>query len=389
MKLDKKLLWNLLSQPTAPFREFHVSNQVKEFLKKETIPFFEDPVGNIVVGVSGQTEYLAKLKGSSSEPVRFFIAHMDHPGFHGVSWVNSNTLAVKWFGGTPTRFLNGAKVWLASKQEVVAYGVIQKAKLNKNKTALESSEVKLKLAGNKNDLSAFSAEELFGAFAFKSPVREKNKIIYTKAADDLVGVFTILSLARELKKKDTPFLALISRAEEVGFIGTIGHLQLGWLNKHKESVVVVSLETSRTLPGALIGKGPIVRLGDRATPFDPGLTQVLTQVAQKKLKTQFQRRIMDGGTCEATAALAFGLRAIGISIPLGNYHNQSFEGGPESRGKLGPAPEFVHLEDIQGMLTLCEGVMEESADWKDPWKSKKTSLESSFNKAEPLLKMFF
>ena len=37
---------------------------------------------------------------------------------------------------------------------------------------------------------------------------------------------------------------------------------------------------------------------------------------------------MDGGACEATAALASGIPAIGISVPLGNYHNESFEGAP-------------------------------------------------------------
>ena len=97
---------------------------------------------------------------------------------------------------------------------------------------------------------------------------------------------------------------------------------------------------------------------------------------------------MDGGTCEATAALAFGLKAMGISIPLGNYHNQSFEGGPESRGNHGPAPEFVHLTDIEGMLTLVEGLMEEKEAWSDPWQVKRNSLISGFVQSDPLLKAF-
>ena len=388
MKLDKKFLWELLSQPTAPYRESHVSNLVKQFLNKESIPFFEDPFSNIVVGVESESNYLKKVGASQKEPLRFFIAHMDHPGFHGVSWVKRDTLAVKWHGGTPRKFLNGARVWLATQDGIIGEGVIQKSKLNKNKTALETSEVKVSQARSKSGGKEFEAKDVFGAFAFKSPVREKNKIIYTKAADDLVGVFAILSLAKHLKGRDCHFLGLISRAEEVGFIGTIAHLQLGWLTPARNSVAVVSLETSRTLPGALIGKGPVVRLGDRATPFDPNLTQVLTRVAHRKLKTRFQRRVMDGGTCEATAALSFGFRAMGISIPLGNYHNQSFEGGPESRGQFGPAPEFVHSDDIQGMLALCEGLMEEETFWIDPWEEKRTQMISSLRESDKLLKSF-
>jgi endoglucanase len=359
---------------------------VKSFLEKEKLPHFEDPIGNIVVGAGSEKEYLNKLKNLESEPLRFFIAHMDHPGFHGVKWINQKTLEVKWHGGTPKKFLNGSKVWLSTQSGNVWEGKIQKAKLNKAKTALESSEVVI-VNTKAEKLEGVQAKELFGAFLFSSPVWEKKKVIYTKAADDLVGVFTILTLAKHSKNRNSKFLGLISRAEEVGFVGTIAHLNLGWMEAFRSKVAVVSLETSRTLPGAVIGKGPVVRLGDRATPFDPGLTQVLTQVAQEKLKLKYQRRIMDGGTCEATAALAFGYRAMGISIPLGNYHNQSFEGGPESRGEWGPAPEFVHLEDIQGMLQLCEGLMEENLPWNDPWLKKREALLKSKEELSELLKL--
>ena len=385
--MDKVFLHELLGRPTAPFRESHVASLVYEFLTREKIPYFVDPIGNIVVGVDSKNSYLKKVKDKHKEPVRIFIAHMDHPGFHGAKWVDEKTLAVTWHGGTPRKFLNGARVWLADKTGWAGEGTIQKAKLNPMGSALESSWIVIKRLIHTDPKKNYSPHELYGGFAFSAPVWEKNKIIYTKAADDLVGVFAILSLAKGLKNKNRPFLGLLTRAEEVGFIGTIGHLDLGWLNKARESVVFVSLETSRTLPGALVGKGPIVRLGDRATPFDPSLVQILTQVAQRKLPENFQRRIMDGGTCEATAAITFGFRAMGISIPLGNYHNQSFEGGPESRGEWGPAPEFVHTKDIEGMLALCEGLMERSELWADPWRSKRENMIASKKAAKNLLKL--
>lgn len=385
--MDKKLLHQLLSCPTAPYREFHVATFVKQFLEKENISYLVDPIGNIIVGADSKESYIRKVRNSSKEPLRFFIAHMDHPGFHGQKWLNKKTLGVTWLGGTPRKFLNGAKVWLATQEGVVGEGIIQKAKLNSQKSALENSQVVVKKWNREFQNVKIEAKALYGSFAFSSPVWEKNRTIYTKAADDLVGVFSILSLAKKLKKNHSRFLGLISRAEEVGFIGTIGHLDLGWLNSKKDSVVVVSLETSRTLPGALMGKGPIVRLGDRATPFDPGLIQVLTRLAQSKLPKGFQRRIMDGGTCEATAAIAFGFKAMGISIPLGNYHNQSFEGGPESRGEWGPAPEFVHTQDIEGMLKLCESLMDGGLPWSKPWEKRKEAFLASKNEAAELLKL--
>ena len=54
------------------------------------------------------------LNQRSKEPVRVFIAHMDHPGFHGVRWLSASRLSVKWLGGSPIKHLAGRKVWLAS-----------------------------------------------------------------------------------------------------------------------------------------------------------------------------------------------------------------------------------------------------------------------------------
>jgi endoglucanase len=97
---------------------------------------------------------------------------------------------------------------------------------------------------------------------------------------------------------------------------------------------------------------------------------VLTHVAQRELPQRHQRRVMDGGACEATAATAFGLTAIGISVPLGNYHNQGFEGGPDCRGPNAPAPEFVHLDDVDGLLKLCRGLLRPRLPWHAPWETE-------------------
>jgi endoglucanase len=183
----------------------------------------------------------------------------------------------------------------------------------------------------------------------------------------------------------SPFIGLLTRAEEVGFIGTVGHLEQGWLTAARRPVMCISLETSRTLPNALVGKGPVVRLGDRRTVFHPDYLKVLSDVAQKVLPKRHQRRIMDGGACEATAATAYGLSAIGISVPLGNYHNEGFEGGPDCRAARGPAPEFVHLDDIEGMLKLCRALMQSGLPWNQPWKIQRRLMRQRLQKYRVLL----
>jgi len=111
-------------------------------------------------------------------------------------------------------------------------------------------------------------------------------------------------------------------------------------------------------------------------------------VAQKSLPKRHQRRIMDGGACEATAATVYGLPAIGISVPLGNYHNEGFEGGPDCRAARGPAPEFVHLDDIEGMLKLCRALMKSGLPWNQPWKIQRRLMRQRLQEYRVLLRGF-
>ncbi len=364
-ELNKKFLEELLAIPTAPFREQTVKGYLFKVLTAQKIAHFEDPSGNIVVGVKNQKEYLKLVKQKSKDPVRVFMAHLDHPGFHGTKWASQDVLEATWYGGSPRAFLEGAEVYVSNGHGIEDRGTILSVELNKSQSAIAKLKIKVKGVAKKDTVRA---EDLFGAFQFRSHVWKENQIYYTKAADDLVGAFSIVTLAKKMKGK--PMIGLLTRAEEVGYIGAIHHFDLGWLKNANRPILCISLETSRTLPGADIGKGAILRIGDRNTTFDAGALKVFWEMAERKFKGKYQRRIMDGGTCEASVSIAHGFPTVGISVPLGNYHNQSLEGGPDSRGKDGPAPEFIHEDDIQGLLNLCEGLMDKSLNWSAPWKNQ-------------------
>ena len=363
--MNTRLLQKILSIPTAPFREHQVLHFFDEIFTKNRVPHFFDPAGNLVVGVGSRTDYHRLTTGLRS-PLFTFIAHTDHPGFHGVRWLSPRKLAIRWHGGSPTRFLNGAKVWVCHGHTESVFGVLTQARLNSRGSALAKGVVTFR----EKHFAGVSPRQLFGGLAFRKPQWVSGRMIYTKAADDLVGAFAIATLALENRRRLGPggnFLGLLTRAEEVGYIGTLEHLSLGWLGRASRDVLVVSLETSRQFPGAHVGRGPIVRLGDRATVFDPTGVEHLTHTAKRALGRNFQRRIMDGGTCEGTAANAYGFRTIAMSVPLGNYHNQSFEGGPDSRGSMGPAPEFVHLSDVAGLIKVSKALMARPLRWESVW----------------------
>lgn len=369
------LLKDILRRPAAPFREQHVVQCVTTHLQQAGVPHYFDVTGNIVVGVNSETKYrrllnVRDLSSQNREPVRVFIAHMDHPGFHGLRWVDKERLAIQWHGGSPLKHLAGAKVWLANDESELGEGQLSKVSLLKTGWAIDKAEVRFS-RDTLQSLTRYKAKTLFGGFVFRSHCWISGKRLYTRAADDLAGVFCIVDTAihlyRKTNKKKPPFIGLLTRAEEVGFVGAVNHFQNSPLTSARRPVVCVSLEASRTLPGAVIGKGPVVRQGDRRTTFDNGGLEVLTALAEKILPKRHQRRVMDGGSCEATAATAWGLPTIGITLPLGNYHNQGFEGGMDCPKLEGPAPEFVHLDDIAGELALCRALMKPGLDWDDPW----------------------
>jgi len=107
---------------------------------------------------------------------------------------------------------------------------------------------------------------------------------------------------------------------------------------------------------------------------------VLSDAALRVLPGRHQRRVMEGGACEATAATAWGLPAIGVSVPLGNYHNQGFEGGPDCPAPHGPAPEFVSPSDVAGLLHLCRGLMRRDLAWQDPWARQRILLRRNLRR---------
>jgi len=74
------------------------------------------------------------------------------------------------------------------------------------------------------------------------------------------------------------------------------------------------------------------------------LAEVAAGLKKRKKKFQFQRALMSGGTCEATAYQEFGFQTAAVCVALGNYHNCA-------EGKRIRA-EFVSLADALGMVEL-------------------------------------
>jgi endoglucanase len=182
--------------------------------------------------------------------------------------------------------------------------------------------------------------------------------IYGRSCDDLIGVASILATLILLKRSRARVnvMGLISRAEEVGFQGA---LTVAASKRLPKDSLVISLETSKELPPVKMGGGVIIRVGDRASIFDSRATRYLHEVALKVQKRhddfQFQRALMSGGACEATAFQEFGFQSAAVCVALGNYHNC----GPGNRIEA----EYVSLNDTRDMVGLLVSVARSMGDY--------------------------
>lgn len=366
-------LRELLARPTAPFREAAVHAWIVARLDQAGVPCCEDPHGNLVIGAGSMAAYRRALARREDGPAVLLVAHMDHPGFHGVRWLDADRLAVRWHGGGPVRHLRGARAWIGCDGTEQWHGTLQQPVLAAHGHGLATAEVVLERPLSPRP----AARRLYGGLAFRAPTWRAGHRLYARAVDDLAGVFAIVETVcrRQPRRPGSPRLfGLLTRAEEVGFVGMLAHLDGGWLQRARRPLMCVSLEASRQGPGARLGHGPVVRLGDRQGPFDPRHTRVLDQLASRLLPGHHQRKLMDGGSCEASAMLAHGLAAAGLALPLGNYHNQNLDGGQDASPAGGPAPEFVDLRDLAGLLALCAGLARRRFP-EDPWQGVRRRLD--------------
>ncbi|MBI2386331.1 MAG: M20/M25/M40 family metallo-hydrolase [Elusimicrobia bacterium] len=323
------LFRHLTSVPTAPFRETAVSRKALEWIR--------DNLGSRVKVRRLRGGFIVSYRGAGAGPALCLAAHLDHPAFDLVK-VGRTGAAARLRGGLPPHLLAGAAVEAFPKvpkdNRPLARGVIGPRPSEDGGAWTIAWNEPLK-NGVKPDFAVLSLPAC----------AVKEGWLLSRSVDDLLGCAISLEAMRRLAKARAKvnLTVLLNRAEEVGFVGALDMIRSGKLSALDS---YLSIESSRELPGSKPGQGPTVRLGDKASAFDPNLTALLDDAAEalRKRGAKVQRLRLTGGTCEATAYLAFGYEAGGVAIPLVDYHN--------GWGADAVAPEKVRLSDVEGGVKL-------------------------------------
>ena len=321
------ILARLGEQPAVAYWESGVASVIRATLQALDLEFQVDRYGNIIAHIPGQHSDTAPLA---------LVAHMDHPGFEAVAVQDSNLIG-NVLGGVPAAsFESGVPL-----QVVLNDGLRLPAATAGRWGDDGGRQVLIRLE------EPFDVELPRPVVFDLTDFEVDGEFIRMRAADDLAGCGSILASLSELSSRTPPgdVYGVFTRAEEVGLIGARLLAESGRL---PEDTIIVSIESSRVLPGAEQGGGPVIRVGDAGMTFSADAEAVLTR-ARESLQGgtegfRAQRQLMSGGVCEASAFARYGYRTTGIAFPLGNYHNASPEGGVEA--------EYISINDFLGGIQL-------------------------------------
>ncbi len=327
--LNRKTLVDMLTLPTAPFAEHFVIDFVEQFCARRGVTTQRDKAGNVLARVRVGKRKIAR-------PV-CITAHLDHPGFVAEAMVKKGQVRAFWRGGVPVEYFVGSAV------RFFVDGTWRRGRVRSVKITHRDGRERVDTAII--DVKEGIPSGTLGMWDFPDPVIRGGRI-HARACDDLAGAAAMLCaidvLALSAKTCDAYFL--FTRAEEVGFVGAIAAARARTIPK---KCFVVAMETSSERPFAKMGDGPICRVGDRASAFTPAVTahchRAARELAAVDTSFQYQRKLMDGGTCESSAYCTLGYEATGLCIALGNYHNVDAK-----RKKLGP--EYVDLSDFDNVV---------------------------------------
>jgi endoglucanase len=315
------------AQPAVAFYEGGVASEIEAILSEIPLPFRIDEFGNII----------ARIPGRNSEvPPLALVAHMDHPGFEAVEVQDEYLIGYALGGVPPSSFDPGVRL-----QVVLADGQRLPAETAGHHGDESDRKVLIKLDQPQE-------VDLPCTVVFDLPdFQLDGNLIRMRAVDDLAGCGSILAVLARLAENgpDGDVYGVFTRAEEVGLVGARLMAEAGTL---PSETLVLSAESSRALPGAEMGSGPVVRVGDAGYTFDSDAESALIR-ARETLQARpqgfdVQRQLMSGGTCEASAFALHGYRTTGIAFPLGNYHNGGEDGVIEA--------EYIHVNDFMGGIEL-------------------------------------
>ena len=342
------MLERVASPPTVPYHEWRALDAIAAELKALGLVVEADRYGQLFA-------HLADRSGGSAKRSLVFVAHTDHPGFEIVEASGSRGLA-RFRGGIDPKYFRSSFPVIVHRDGKGDGHRAQGVNYVSDPVLPDWSAGYCEIHAERDLAVGDWAVLDMPAFERRGPE------LHLRSADDLAGCGLIIAMLGALRDETRPFdvHAVFTRAEESGLFGArlIAEDQDRRIPKDAY-VVSVEASNSRYAPA---GAGIVVRAGDYHNTFSNEAERYL-RVAQERIAERgivAQRRLLPGGTCEASAFVRLGWVATGIALPNTGYHNA----GADDR----LVPEMIRIDDmLSGIALSAEAAVAAGEDAEESW----------------------
>lgn len=387
-------LFELTSTPSAAGKESRVIAWIHRWIRQRTdLSLSRDSVGNLTICFIDEPPIPLDAPAHDRVPL-YITAHLDHPAFVIEEALGEGKFEASFRGGVMDEYFPNAPVAIYPATSTNPISSPNATSSTTSNTAPVPAPIRArverKVEGTQGPFNHWilTAEPNqpwrdlaigdVGVWDVGPPQLIEGNV-HTLACDDLAAAAAALAAFDVLRELDQaarregrrafarPVRLFFTRAEEVGFIGTIAAVRE---NSVPKDARVLLLENSRSFPDSPIGAGPIVRVGDRISIFSPRLTDAIAKRAEElaggpsipratdkaiSRAWKWQRKLMVGGACEASVFCAAGYQATCVCLALGNYHNMTNLTEVQAGTYQGIPPiarEYISLSDFEGLVDL-------------------------------------
>lgn len=331
------------SPPTVPYHEWRALDAIRTELRSLDLPVETDRYGQLLTHLS---------RGSAKRSL-VFVAHTDHPGFEIVEANGSRGLA-RFRGGIDPAYFRAAFPLVVHRDGEIDGHRAQGLSYVSDPVLPDWSAGSCEIRAERDLAVGDWAVLDMPAFERRGPE------LHLRSADDLAGCALIIAMLGALRDETRAFdvHAVFTRAEESGLFGA---RLIAEDRRIPTDAYVVSVEASNSRY-APAGAGIVVRTGDYHNTFSNEAERYL-RVAQERIAERgiaAQRRLLPGGTCEASAFVRLGWTATGIALPNTGYHNAGAD------GRI--VPEMIRIEDVlSGIALSAEATVAAGEDAEESW----------------------
>lgn len=321
MKLNKKVLKELLEAPGISGREDKVYSIVKKHIKKNGLELETDNLGSI---------WGVKKSSNKNAKTMLIDAHMDEVGFLVTQISDNGFLSIVTVGGVWNQTLNTQRlnVWTEDHSKFYT-GVTLWPGSNTHAKTGSAPKIEKMLV----DIGATSKKEVekWGIVVGSSVTFEGEAIfngdrVITKAADNRVGVSMVLEIMDYIKDKEFDFNIVVGSSvqEENGLVGA----RTSSFMIEPDIAMVIDVSPANDFPAGeqpkgVLGAGTMLRHKDRATVYTQDTIQYLKSL-MKKNDIKYQDYISLGGTNAGVIHLSReGVKTIPLGIVARSLHTAS------------------------------------------------------------------